>query len=502
MGDSTEAERQDGISGRGAVRAPRRRIRHSEPLPVSTLDYGELYGSLEIVWRISAECEDHLTSMHATGRPRESKVADMLICLLLQNQLRSARAVNRFVRDSRNWSVLAQRVAGAFPDNPERRLSSEPPTRFQNMRIREAILKKIPNFDVWFREEVRDECVRAAKHAGCGTVKDSLTHPSKENMLIGDATWEQALFNGVAGRDYLDPETGEVFEARSDPDARPFHSDSSGPGNYFVSVLTRTEFPRERFMLDAQYKPDGIGDGTVFTDMALGLFGYLPAMRGAIYDMALKSLDQDRIGSTGRHVVCKVPHTKKGKIRSEVIGLLKFKTARGEFVEQVVAIDGSPVISVVDIDGNPYVVPLVRKQSKLRGFAMYNRLEIPDDPLVPMSKRGATTWLRMFSSTSDIEGHRRRPTYLRSIPPNDPDFGRLFGLREDTESMHNDYKSRLTNRRARSVGLLRREFDLRGYQIHQMAVALMSWSLRTGGDVSSYLGNWKPPEHLRPELAA
>jgi len=108
----------------------------------------------------------------------------------------------------------------------------------------------------------------------------------------------------------------------------------------------------------------------------------------------------------------------------------------------------------------------------------------------------------VFSSTSDIEAQRRRPTYLRSILPNDPDFGRLFGLREDTESMHNDYKSRLTNRRARSVGLSRREFDLRGYQIHQMAVALMSWSLRTGGDVSKFLGNWKPPEHLGLKSAA
>jgi hypothetical protein len=53
----------------------------------------------------------------------------------------------------------------------------------------------------------------------------------------------------------------------------------------------------------------------------------------------------------------------------------------------------------------------------------------------------------------------------------------------------NDYKSGLTNRRARSVGISRREFVLRGYQIHQMAVALMYWSLRTGGDVNSFLGN-------------
>jgi hypothetical protein len=50
------------------------------------------------------------------------------------------------------------------------------------------------------------------------------------------------------------------------------------------------------------------------------------------------------------------------------------------------------------------------------------------------------------------------------------------------------------NRRARSVGLAQREFDLRGYQMHQMVVALMAWKIRTGGDVSRYFGEWKPPD--------
>ncbi len=73
----------------------------------------------------------------------------------------------------------------------------------------------------------------------------------------------------------------------------------------------------------------------------------------------------------------------------------------------------------------------------------------------------------------------------------------LDGLREDTESMHNDYKSRLVNRRAGSVGLARREMDIRGYQMFQMVVALMAWKIRTGGDVSEFLGQWEPPERAR-----
>ena len=101
-----------------------------------------------------------------------------------------------------------------------------------------------------------------------------------------------------------------------------------------------------------------------------------------------------------------------------------------------------------------------------------------------------------FAVTNDFVDHRLAG-HLRSIPLNDPDFSRLYGLREDTESMHNDYKSRLVNRRAGSVGLARREMDIRGYQMFQMVVALMAWKIRTGGDVSEFLGQWEPPERAR-----
>lgn len=100
----------------------------------------------------------------------------------------------------------------------------------------------------------------------------------------------------------------------------------------------------------------------------------------------------------------------------------------------------------------------------------------------------------MFSSEANLAAGKPRQRYLRSIPLNDPDFSRLYGLREDTESMHNDYKSRLVNRRARSVGLARREMDLRGYQFHQGITALLTLHYRTGGDVSPYFVAWKPPD--------
>lgn len=502
IGDITEATRIDGFSGAREVRAPRHRTRWTEPLKMSPLHFAEMYASSAAMWDIASEYEEILQKQQNTGRRRECKLADILVYQLLENHLLSARAVERFIRDERNWKVIVEAAENSWPDNPERRLSSEPPTRFQYMRTRDTMWKKIPGFHDDFRNKVSINAIRAARQIGCGQAKDSITHPSKLNMIMGDATWEQAFFNGLTNRTYLDKQTGEIFEGRSDPDAMPFHGEGSAPGNYLVSAIIRTEHEHERIILDSQYKPDGKGDGTIFTDMIFNLFEPLGTIRGVIYDMALSVPDQDRVGSSGRHVLCKVPHTKGDRPRAGVLGECEFETGKKTFTETVTAIDGCPTIVVTNIEGEKIVVPLIRKQTKLRDTTMYNFFEIPDHPLVPISKRGATTMIRPFSSQKDLKANKPRPRYLRSIPPNDPDFDRLYGLREDTESMHNDYKHRLVNRRARTVGLDRREMDIRGYQLHVMIVALAAWSIRTGGDVSEFFGRWEPPDCAKKQKAA
>ena len=497
LGDTSEVERIDGFSGVGEVRAPRRRSRHTEPLNMSVLDFAETFVGLAPLWEMADEYEKDLQAIYTVGRKRKCRVADVLVYQLIRKVLPSVRAVHRFLDDPRTWQALVAAAERHWPDHPERRLSPEATTRFQYIRTLDSLTQRVPDLRERHRDATREAAVKAARLLGCGQDKDSLTHPSKKNIIMGDATWEQSLYNGLANRIYADEITGEIFTGRSDPDAKPFHGEGSAPGNFFVSVLIRTEHEHERIILDSQYKPDGLNDGTVFTDMAFKLFEPLGNVRGVIYDMALKAADQDRVGATGRHVLCKVPHTKGDRIRSEVVGEHTFKNEKKSFTEVVTAIDGCPTIVVSDISGEKHVVPLTRKQTKLNKNLMYNVFQIPDDPIVPLSKRGATTLIRMFSSEADIAAGKPRPRYLRSIPLNDPDFSRLYGLREDTESMHNDYKSRLLNRRAGSVGLARREMDIRGYQMFQMVVALMAWKIRTGGDVSEFLGQWEPPERAR-----
>ena len=157
-----------------------------------------------------------------------------------------------------------------------------------------------------------------------------------------------------------------------------------------------------------------------------------------------------------------------------------------------VIVDGTPGIQMV-IDGQRMWQPLDRVQTKRRGTTLYGHWRIPELEAVSPHLRGMTAWIRQSSTDDERANNKRRTRALRTIPPTDPDWRRLFGGREDTESMHNHMKEKWFGRRVRAVGLERRELQLRGYQIHQGITALLAWHYRTGGDVSRYFGAWDPP---------
>jgi hypothetical protein len=159
----------------------------------------------------------------------------------------------------------------------------------------------------------------------------------------------------------------------------------------------------------------------------------------------------------------------------------------------VTAFDGTPGIQVV-IDGQRMFQPLERVQTKRRGTTIYGYWRIPEHPSVRAHLQGLITMIRHSSTADERANNKRRTRALRTIPPTDADWKMLFGGREDTESMHNNMKEKWFGRRVRAVGLERREMQLRGYQVHQGITALLAWHYRTGGDVTSYFGEWKPPD--------
>ena len=193
-----------------------------------------------------------------------------------------------------------------------------------------------------------------------------------------------------------------------------------------------------------------------------------------------------------RLVLTKTSLTNKAKRVHVPLGTYTFKETGREVTLPVTAFDGTPGIQVV-IDGTRMWQPLERVQTKRRGTTLYGNWRIPEDEAVSPHLRGMTAWIRQSSTEDERATGKRRTRALRTIPPTDSDWRRLFGGREDTESMHNHMKEKWFGRRVRAVGLERRELQLRGYQIHQGITALLAWHYRTGGDLSRYFGEWEPP---------
>jgi len=493
VGDYSVADRLDGPTSKKDVRPRRHRTSHTTPLNLDTLDFHAAYAVFGPIWDFAESIDSQLATRRGPGRPREYAMCSIVMSDVMLQQKLSVRGTFRSIENPIAWNHLRHRVEQAWPEHPERRLPEKPLSRYQYNRGRKILLNEVFCYIDQLREHVRTTQLEIAKRIGCFANTDSLTHPDSHNIIYGDATWMASLYASTSDTPHIDAETGEILGRLYDPDAERYRDGTQAPGNYWVSLSVRTKHEHERVIVDAQFKPRGVGDGGVFTNMVLPIFEVHPQIRGVGYDMALYATDQDRILDTGRHVLVKTPLTKKGRRAEVPLGALIFKDGARSISMPVTAVDGTPGVQLV-VDGQRHFQPLERVQTKLRNKTVYGRWRIPKHPSVSAHLQGLTTMIRHSSTADERANNKPRTRALRTIPPTDADWAGLYGGREDLESMHNNMKEKMFGRRARAVGLQKRELQLRGYQTHQGITALLAWHFRTGGDVSSYFGEWKPPD--------
>ena len=115
-----------------------------------------------------------------------------------------------------------------------------------------------------------------------------------------------------------------------------------------------------------------------------------PGVNAAVYDMALRSRDIDRLQDRGLHAIVKTA--------AVTLGHHSFKQPETNTITSrpVIAMHGTPTVELVDGDGHKTYQPLqrVKTQSKTsRGGkkTMYGTWAIPDKPVVPTDLVGATT---------------------------------------------------------------------------------------------------------------
>ncbi len=500
LGDFSVEDRLDGPTGSAGIKPGRKR----PPTP-PTPDYSipELIQRLAAwagLWEQAESIQSQETPRSRTGRPPQCTAADALLFSSAAMILGSARAAHRFFRDPVQWKLIRDTAAIAWPDDPTRRLSTRGISRGQYSRY----LKSHMEFDdviASIGTKYEEIIIEIAQEMGmCDSSKGSWTEPAAQNMLRGDGTWIPSLYNSSSPT-YVDPKTGEIIPTRHDPDATSYRDNSQANGLMLVSILLRNPHPNERLIAALDYKPHAnMSDATVATNMALRIFSRLPGMQGFVYDMALYPADYDRLLSAGLLPISKVQRTKSSGSSSFNLNEHEFTLTDGTKKSIVVqAFDGTPRIELLIGDEMQSVglvrVRTTRTPNRTGTYRFYGTWQIPEFPGVPRNLRYAKTKIRHNSTADEITDKTPRTRSLRVIPETDDAFNRLFGLREDSESMHHHLKMTLLNGRARSVGRHRQLFDFHGYQAHVAITALLAWHHRTGAELSRWFGQWKPPNH-------
>ena len=182
-----------------------------------------------------------------------------------------------------------------------------------------------------------------------------------------------------------------------------------------------------------------------------------PGLRGLVYDSAMTSDTVDQVLDMGVLPITRVPRSRGGGYQSVNLGTCTFTGTDGtQHDHDVVAINGAPAVVLTDSDGHEITVPLHRKQIRWENsqsqHVAYGHYAMPDTPPVPTRLRGASTVIRLNSLDSEAGSHKRRTQALRAIPEGDAGFVRLYGIRENVESIFADIR--------RSAGRLRGSRDV------------------------------------------
>ena len=321
----------------------------------------------------------------------------------------------------------------------------------------------------------------------------SLTHPHPTRTVYGDGTVVRPIYRrprtttitdpdtGEEGVVFVDPSTGEHLDAparRFDPSAADYHR-HDGPihGNNLVIVFARDHAPGTRVILGVD-RVDAPGREAE-TAVALIERIHTAAAGGitaAVYDGAFHGVHIDRLmRHRGLIVINKLAAA--SRVDEEFVAKRRplgtythTKPAGGECPHTLHIENGTVIDVALADDGTPVTVAAAtrRQIKRFRRSDGTHRFSLGID----IACRHGSFRLWLSPHATDRDG--TLPEHLRLIPPDDPDFKLLYGLRNDSESFNNQYKRTLLVDRATSVGWERQLFDLLAFAVLENS---RSWAL-------------------------
>lgn len=431
------------------------------------------------------ELADAIPRQGKGGRRRDYPTFMALAFSSLLSVWRSGRQVEAELSHPLVWGHIRRLVAERFPDDPSMHLPKRPMRRHHYVYMRDryltdpAILERVGELHRQIAAtQARDIGLLDPKGSG------SYTHPDLSRVLHADGKVVTPLFKAKPDDFRVDTSTGEVLPVRYEPDAA-LHFEGTGEaawGTKFVMVATRSEIGR--LILEIDRVPDPGSEAKVAVGCFERLAPHVPGAQAIVYDTALRGVHHQKIlrelGVVPVNMVA----------AAEVFGSrkLKRKVARREKTvhvedKDITLGDGASVTlrlfsraGAIGLmrpteSGELQFQPLVRiRTHRIKDgnsfFRWYNDYRLPEH-----LGEGQIT-VRLHQDDEDRARKFNRTENVRPIPPSDPDFPRLYGRRNDSESLNRSLEDTLFLGRAHSLGAARQQVEMLGWALMVNALTL------------------------------
>lgn len=419
------------------------------------------------------------------GRQRMYPAFMFVVYEALVSVYGSARQVEAELRHPIVWK-LVRRIAGEM--RPEAPLPNEPMRRYHYLYSRERYLVPLGHV---LRE--RFEQISAAQARcelglcdpdGVG----SLTHPDLSRTVHADGKVLAPLFRAKPGERTVDEETGEITTARHEPDAALHVTGGGQPayGTKWVLGFVRDADPHTRMVVGLQWVPNKGGEAKHAMAMLERIAPNFTGAQGLIYDTALRGVHlQKMLTELGWvpivPVAAKSVDGKKRRPKEAFVEATEIEFADGTKSRvKLFSRDGALGVIELDVAGESQFVELPRRRLIRRrnrtGWRWYGEYDVQH----PNGGESARIRVRLDLTDEDQDREFNRPENLRAIPPDDPDYARLYSRRSDAEAANRILDDTHYLRRAHSVGHERQLVNLIGFGLAVNSIALAQARQRAG----------------------
>ncbi len=392
----------------------------------------------------------------------------------------SARQVEAEISHPIVWNHIRRAVTKRFPDQPGVRLPEAPMRRHHYLYARKRTLE-VPGLLEQLAGRHRELAARQAEELGlCNpNGRGSWTHPDLARMVHADGKVIAPLYRAKPGDTRVDPATGEILARRAEHDAG-LHFEGTGEtawGTKFVLVAARTDDTHGRVILDVNWVPRPGGEAGT----AMGCFEkvapLLPGAQGVIYDTALRGVHHQHLlrdlgwlsinRVTAKTAGANTPRRGDGQRQPKTAHIEDKSITRPDGTAETLPLyarDGEIGVGQLTDTGDLTFTPLRRVRThrtrdRNGKYRWYNDYQLPD-------RYGpGTVTVRLHGNDEDVRRKFNRTENVRTIPPGDPDFQRLYRRRNDAESINRSLDDSLWLGRAHSVGHERQHLNLIGFAL-------------------------------------